>query len=276
MIGDYDCFIVMSCFSMLVLLSNIYMVVHISRANNPSFGAGLLFKLIGLSNSACGIVLTINTYLNIHKSILVFPYIQAVLVVSFLFQLGFNVSLAFERLQVVKHGIEYHTSAAKRRLEKKLAICVVSLSLLIAILCFSLRVIFNNLKFLLIPFAVSRILGCSMLCMFYVKLFFAMRSQNQAIAPSNPQHGEPSITNNEMIKRRRKGLQNSKMFFIGITSSFLVCYLPIMLVTIILGDLPDCNSVNGILVTTAVCFSLAGMVFDSIWYFYMNRRSRRV
>ena len=276
MFGSYNCFFVMSCFSMLVLLSNIYMVVHISRPKNPSFGAGLLFRLIGLSNSACGIVLIINIYIKMNKLIVVFSYTQTVLVVSFLFQLGFNVSLAFERLQVVKNGIEYHTSAAKRRLEKKLALCVVSLSLLIGILCFSLRVIFNNLKFLLIPFAFSRILGYSILCMLYVKLFFAMRSQNQAIAPTNPQHGEPSITNNEMIKRRRKRLQHSKMFFIGITSSFIVCYLPIMLVTIILGDLPDCNSVNGILVTTAVCFSLAGMVFDSIWYFYMNRRSRRL
>ena len=276
MIGGYNCFLVMSCFSMLVPLSNIYMVVHISRANNPSFGAGLLFKLIGLSNSVCGVVLTITTYMKMNKSILVFPYIQAILMVSFLFQLGFNISLAFERLQVVKHGIEYFTSQAKRRLEKKLTLCVISLSMLIGILCFSLRAIFNNLKFLLIPFAVSRILGYSMLCMLYTKLFFAMRSQNQAIAPTNPQHGEPSITNNEMITIRRKRLHHSKMFFIGIASSFLVCYLPIMLVTTIESELPACNSVNGILVTTALCFSFAGMVFDSIWYFYMNRRSRRL
>ena len=276
MAENYSCFIAVSFFSILATISNIYMVKHIFSSNIQSFGAGFTFKFIGIANAVCAISISIHKLEDVKELLPVFVTASIAVVLSHNCQLGFNISLAYERLRIIKHANKYHTKESKKRLEKKLMLCVTSLSVLLAVLSSTLRFIWDKAMYLLIPLAVSRILGYIILCILYIKVYYAMKSQDLTIAPDSARQGEPSTSSNEMNIKRRERLQHSKMFFIGITTSFLICNLPNMIVLFFVDNLPLCNTLKGALVTASICLSSCGMVFDALWYFYMDRRSKRM
>ena len=251
------------------------MVIQIYKNENQSFGAGRMFTLIGVSNVACAFIMFIRVFLTANTPFPILCFFTTCTIVSFLHQLGFNVSLAYERLQVVKNGLAYHTSDAKKKLERKLSICVVISSTIIGVSSSTLRYTMGNMIFQLIPIATTRILGYIALCVFYVNLYFAMKSQNQAIAPTSAEQGQPSIRNNDVIARRQKRLKHAKMFFIGITSSFFISNLATMIIFLAIDKTTPCHTVEGILSTISASLSLLGMAFDPAWYFYMKRRSGR-
>ena len=275
MIWSRYCSLSIATISILTAAPNIYMVMQIYKNENQSIGAGRMFTLIGVSNVACALFTCVSAFMTVNTPFAVTCFVSTCTTIFFLHQLGVNVSLAYERLQVVKHGLAYHTSDAKRELERKLSICVVISSMIIGISSSTLRFTLGNMMFLAIPLATTRILGYIALCVIYVNLYFSMKSQSQAIAPSNAEQGQPSTRNNDVIVRRQRRLKHAKMFFIGITSSFFISNLAMTIIFLAMNKTPVCNSVEGILSTTSVSLSLLGMAFDAGWYFYMKRRSER-
>ena len=274
MIQLFFCSMSVAVISILTAVPNIYMLVQIYRNPNTSIGAGRMFTLIGVSNVACALLISIHKFMIVTTSSPILWFVATCSVVSSLLQLGFNVSLAYERLQVFKHGLAYHTSEAKRELERKLSICVVISSMIIGILSSTLRFTLGNVMFLAIPMATTRILGYIALCVIYVKLYVTIKSQNQAITAITAEQGQSSsIIGNGIVKLRQKRLKHAKMFFIGITSSFCISNLPIMIIFLTINKTPVCNTVEGLLLTTSISMSLFGMAFDAAWYFYMKRRS---
>ena len=269
------CSLSIAAISILTAAPNIYMVTQIYKNEDQSIGAGRMFTLIGVSNVACALVMCIQAFMTVNTPFPVICFVSTCTIVSFLHQLGFNVSMAYERLQVVKNGLAYHTSDAKKQLERKLSIRVFVLSMLIGILSSTLRFTLGNVIFLAIPLATTRILGYIALCIIYVKLYFAIKAQNRTIAPTTVEQGPPSIRNNDVIARRQKRLKHTKMFFIGITSSFFISNLTTMITFLAIDKTPVCNSVEGIVSTISVSLLLFGMAFDPMWYFYMKRRSTR-
>ena len=269
------CSLSIAVIAILTAAPNIYMVMQIYKDEDQSIGAGRMFTLIGMSNVACALITSIHMFMVVNPPFAVIWFIAACTIASFLNQLGFNVSLAYTRLQVIKHGFAYHTSDAKKQLERKLSICVFILSMIIGILSSTLRFTLGNVMFLAIPMATTRILGYIALCVIYIKLYFAIKSQNQFIAPSSAEQGQPSTVVNEIITRREKRQSLAKMFFIGITSSFFISNLPTIITFLAIRKTPLCNTLEGIVSTTSLNLSLVGMAFDAAWYFYMKRRFAR-
>ena len=269
------CFLSIATISILIAAPNIYMVTQSYKDENHSIGAGRMFTLIGVSNVASALIMCIQAFLTVHTPYSVIAIVATCTSVSFLHQLGFNVSLAYQRLQVIKHGFAYHTSDAKKQLERKLSICVFILSMIIGISSSTLRFTLGNVMFLAIPMATTRILGYIALCVIYFKLYFAIKSQNETIAQISVEQHQPPTIDNKMTTRRQKRLENAKMFFIGITSSFFISNLPTMITFLTIRKNPPCNTLEGIVSTTSVNLSLIGMGFDAVWYFYMKRRSAR-
>ena len=269
------CFVSIASVSILTAAPNIYMVIQIYKNENQSFGAGRMFTLIGVSNIACAFIMFIRVVLTANTPFPILSFFATCTIVSFLHQLGFNVSLAYERLQVVKNGLAYHTSDAKKKLERKLSICVVISSTIIGVSSSTLRYTMGNMTFQLIPIATTRILGYITLCVIYIKLYFAIKAQNRTVAPTTVEQGLPSIRNNDVIARRQKRLKHKKMFFIGITSSFFISNLTTMIIFLAIDKTTPCHTIEGILSTTSASLSLLGMAFDPVWYFYMKRRSER-
>ena len=260
----------------LVIITNVLMVVHIFKANNSSLGAGFTFKLIGISNVACGIFTCIHGLVT-RLAATTFPvWINSFCTItSFLLQLGFNVSLAFQRLQVIRNPVRYHSKEAKKSLEKKLCLIVFVVSLILGASCTALRFLFDNILIMTILLAASRAIGYFIMCILYCKLYFAMKSHNQVMAERSGEQGEASTSNSEVIRKRREQLEHSKKFFIGITSSFFVLNLPTMGTFVTTDEYPTCSTIQGALSIASLGFSFINMIFDSAWYYYMHRRSTR-
>ena len=199
MIWLWHCSLSIAVIAILTAAPNVYMVMQIYKHENQSIGAGRMFTLIGVSNVVCALIMCIRAFLTDNTPFPVTCFFATCTVVSFLHQLGFNVSLAYERLQVVKHGLTYHTSDAKKQLERKLSIRVFVLSMVIGISSSTLRCTMGNVMLLIIPLSITRIFGYIALCVIYVKLYFAMKSKNQAIAPMNAEESQPSTIDIKII-----------------------------------------------------------------------------
>ena len=237
-----------------------------------------MFKYIGMCNVSFGIFAFIYSIVEtVSAPLSIQWFTSTATVVSNFLHLGFNVSLAFERLQVIKHPMEYISVGAKNKLEKKLLLIVITSSLIIGFSCSTLRYVFSNVLIQSIPVAASRIIAYITLCVLYVKLYFAMKEHNQAVRPQSNETEQPTNNNNnEMIARRKKQLEHAKRFFIGITSSYFVLNLPTMIMFFLIEESPVCNTIKGILFTASNALSLFNMLFDTMWYFYMDRRAKRL
>ena len=272
----YYCILPIAILISLVIVANLIMIRHIYKSNNASHGAGFMFKFVGISNVAFAIFTLIHSIVRtVVISVPIEWLASTAAVVSNFLHLGFNVSLAYERLQVIKHPMEYFSAEVKKKLEKKLLLIVCMSSMIIGCSCITLRYIFKNIMFQHIPLAASRIITYVTLCVLYTKLYYAMKEQNQAVAPQPNETEQPANSNNEMIARRKKQLEHSKRFFLGITSSFFVSNLPFMMTLFFIEEWPACNTIKGIFFAISGALSLFNMLFDTIWYFYMDRRARK-
>ena len=273
MMEEFYCMSPLMVLSGLAILLNLVMTVHLYQAENPCVGVGLLFKLIGICNVACGVFISFRVVLKAVSTPLPLKwFVSAALMTSLCLQLCINVSLAFARLQVVKDPMTYRTREAKKSLEKKLSIAASLLSLIIGTSCSAMRFYFKKPAFNVIPLAVLRIIAYLSLCILYCKLYFSMKRQAQAIEPNINEPGQRS--SNEVVKRRRKQLKHKRKFFIGITSSFFVLNLPSIIVYFTTDELPPCTSVQRMIYIVPIGLSFFNMIFDVLWYVYMYKRSK--
>lgn len=276
--AEYLCFIPVLVLAIFTAVSNLAMVIHVFKGKNSSPAARLLFKLIGISNLAYGMLVSIQSGIrSVPASKFLLWFLWSALLVFYFLHMGFNVALAFERLAVVSSPFFYCTHEAKKALEKKLCFVV-------SILCMILSFIFITLKFALesfLPLSISmsatRIMGYVILCVLYYKLFRAMKTENTAVyGNSTDRNDHASNRNKDMILRRRRQLLHSRKFFIGITSSFALFNLPTMVTFLIVHHQAACDTEEGIAGITSICFVMFNSIFDTLWYFHMNRRSRNI
>ena len=275
--AEYYCTIPMLILLILAGSSNVSMVVHIIKFGNSSHGAGCIFMLIGVSNATVSIFVCVQSIFR--KMTVPAPatwFVSIVLTIAFILQMSFNVVLAVERLEVVSKPLKYRTQNAKKSLERKLCLVVVILSIIVGGTVSSLRLIFDNYLIMSASLSASRIIGYITLSVIYCKLYFAMKSQNSTVGEGQVEQGGLSASNNHIIARRRERLEHSRRFFIGITMSFFVLNLPIMVTFLTTKERPHCTSTMGIISNVSVMFSNLNMVFDTIWYFYMNRRAKHL
>ena len=269
----YYCFPPLLILLIVAVLLNVTMIRHIYKTKNSSSGAGFMFKFVAISNIASGTSNSIRTIVKATST--VFPLLwltSTAVVISICLQLGANASLAFERVQVVKHAVKYCDVEAKKGLQRKLSLAILMFSLLIGFSSTTLRFYFNNLLFMLLPLATLRISGYIALCVLYYKLFYAMKTQNQAIAPSLQDAGQQ---NNAVMIRRRKQVEHAMKFFIGITASFFVFNIPAFATYFSIEEFPYCKTVREALSMMSSVFPTTNMIVDVIWYFYMHWNSRK-
>ena len=271
------CFIPVLCSAILALVSNLSMVIHIFKANYQTRYAGFTFKFIGISNATCSICMAFRVVITQASPPLPLVWVAATAtVISLFLQLGFNVSLAFERHQIMRYAVRYQTKAAKEHLGKKISLVVFALSTSFGFFFSTLRFLFSNNIFIFIPLAVSRITAYILLCVLYIKLYFTIKSSNQTIVISLADQRGTSTCNNQVVIRRKKQLEHSRKFFFAITSTFFFLDLPITVAFFsIYNENPSCSSSKGMFSAIATSLSLLNMGFDSVWYFYMHRRPRK-
>ena len=167
----YYCVVPITILTFLVIISNLIMIKHIYKTNIASHGPSFMFRYMGMCNVSFGIFGFIHSIVQrVSAPLPIRWFTSTATVVSSFLHLGVNVSLAFERLQVIKHPMQYISEGAKKKLEKKLLLIVITSSLIIGFSCSTLRYIFSNVLIQSIPVAASRIIAYITLCVLYVKL----------------------------------------------------------------------------------------------------------
>lgn len=255
--------------------SNVIMVTYIYKYGNQSYGAGYLFTLIGVSNILFCTFMSIEIASDHGQPSRTLKWFQLnSTMISFCLQLGFNIALAFERQQVTSKPLQYHTTDAKKQLERKLCLVVVILSLIIGFLSTTMAFLFNIAMILYIPVAVTRIAGYVILCVLCFKQFRSIEKNEAAIVETLENAEQTTTTNKEIIMQRKRKLVHTRKFLIGITTSYLLFNLPTMITFLAVDATKPCDSVKGIASSVSSTFSFLNCVFDTVWYFYMDRRSR--
>lgn len=274
--AEIYCFIPFLLVSLIAASANFSMVVHIFKVNNPRLGAGLTFTLLGIANTISSVLVVVQSAIrNLVIPNFVAWFVSTSLLVACLLQVGFNVALACVRLVVVYYPLQYFTTDARKALERKAWLVVVSLSLIVGISCNIIRYNFGSYRILGVTLSVSRLLGHIVLCILYYKLLQKMREDMTAVTAMQ-EEGAQSAKNEEIVVNRRKRMEISKRFFIGITASYFLLNLPSVVSFFIISERPKCSSTDGIIIAASQLLSSMNSVFDTIWYYCMYRRSNHL
>ena len=260
-------------------IANLAMVVHIWKNRKTSKKIDVLFAALGLSNFSFTVFMIVRLF---KVSLIAFNDTRTSLFDAVFFglytilsdlNLSLNVAIAYSRFCAVAQPRKYSEDEERSRLQRRLiAITVVgSLALGIAngvVLGFvGIRLVRNWIE------AASRFITYVLLCIIYVKIFRKIKAHNQSVA--NAVSTEGQVENNSISERHQNHEKYLMKLFLGITISFLVFNLPIMIIGPLTPIATGCDLMEGKMLTSALTFFIVGKAFDPIWYFFLWRRSNR-
>ena len=260
-------------------IANLAMVVHIWKNRKTSKKIDMFFAALGLSNFSLTIYMIVRfvtvrliAFNDTRTSLFETVSFGLYTILSDL-HLSLNVAIAYSRFCAVAQPRKYSEEKERSRLLKRLiAITVVgSVTLGIAngiVLGFvRIRLVRNWIE------AASRFITYVLLCIIYVKIFRKVKAHNQSVA--NAVSTEGQVENNSISERHQNHEKYLMKLFLGITISFLVFNLPIMIIGPLTPVPADCESMEGKLITSAFTFFIVGKAFDPMWYFFLWKRSNR-
>ena len=260
-------------------IANLAMVVHIWKNRKTSKKTDMLFAALGLSNVSLTVFMIFRVFkvsliaLNDTKTSLLDAVFFGLYTILSDLNLSLNVAIAYSRFCAVAQPRKYSEDEERSRLQRRLiAITVVgSLALGIAngvVLGFvRIRLVRNWIE------AVSRFITYVLLCIIYVKIFRKIKAHNQSVA--NAVSTEGQVENSSISKRHENHEKYLMKLFLGITISFLVFNLPIMIIGPLTPIATGCDLMEGKLHTSALTFFIVGKAFDPMWYFFLWKRSNR-
>ena len=260
-------------------IANLAMVFHIWKNRKTSKKIDLLFAALGLSNFSFTIYMIVRFVtvrliaFNDTKTSLFEAVSFGLYTILSDLHLSLNVAIAYSRFCAVAQPRKYSEEKERSRLLKRLiAITVVgSLTLGMAngiVLGFvQIRLVRNWIE------AASRFITYVLLCIIYVKIFRKVKAHNQSVA--NAVSTEGQVETNSISERHQNHEKYLMKLFLGITISFLVFNLPIMIIGPLTPIATGCDLMEGKLITSAFTFFIVGKAFDPMWYFFLWKRSNR-
>lgn len=276
------CILPLMLSSVIAMLVNISMVVHIlTRKKRRRDAVGWLITLIGISNifSAMSYPMKAVTSRVVPHNSMVWAT-TTIMTVAMLAQIGFNIALAFERLQAAMKPLQYHIAANRRSLERRLTILVASVSMILAVASSTIGAVMNEDKVVFTTLSTSHIVRYILLTCIYYRLFMKMKMQNGVLSRMGRQTRSTCLSVRRGIfeERRNRQLSQYKNLFIGITTSYFILTLPMVVVLLVIKEMQSCDENGAALIAAVASLTLANfnMVFDASWYFYIVKRSSRL
>ena len=276
--GANACAIHIAVLDIVSVIANFSMIIHIWRTRNNARKVDFLFAALGLSNFALSVFIIFRVVVT---SLLTFNDTRTSTIEAFIYglygvlstqNLSLNAGIAYSRFCSVSQPMRYSTGQERSRLQKKLLLIITVISTVFGVAIglatgiAQSRVVRNWIE------ASSRFLTYILLCMIYGKIFWKVKVHNQSMI--NP----TGIGSEEENSTFRQAKLNHERYltrlFLGITISFFVFNLPMMIIGTIIPSVHGCDTVEGKLLTFAVTFVITGMVFDPFWYFFLWRRIR--
>ena len=270
------CAIHIAVLDIISIIANFSMIIHIWRTKNNTRKTDLIFAALGLSNFTVSVFLifrALMTSLVTFNNTYVSP-IEAILYglygVFTSQNLLLNVGIAYSRLCAVSQPMRYSKEKERSRLQKKLILIIIVISNVLGVATGFAAGISHNRVIRNWIEASSRFLTYILLCIIYVKILCKVKTHNQSMISATGQGNEDE--NNTTQQRAVQHEKYLTKLFLGITVSFLVFNMPVMIISTIIPTVHGCETVQGRLLTFAATFVIVGMVFDPLWYFLLWKR----
>ena len=229
--------------------STIAMVVHIWRKRKTSKKTDSLFAALGLSNFSLSaftifrsFMLSLTT-LNDTRTSLLDAVLFGLHATLSNINLSLNVAIAYSRFCAVAEPMKYSEKKERSKLQRRLIAIIVVGSLALGIATgvalgfVRIRLVRNWIE------AVSRFITYVLLCILYVKIFRAIKVHNQSVINAVSTGGQ--MENNSIYERHQNHEKYLMKLFLGITISFLVFNLPIMIIGPLISVVTGCESIEG-------------------------------
>ena len=184
-----------------------------------------------------------------------------------------QVTIALERLFAVTNPLSYRLVHSKR--SRFLVFIAVWLgSAVFATILGSTSIIFDRPEVVSIGTLILFSLNTITLAIVYVLIFIYLRkSRNQVVLSTSA--GKAACHGSLNYKNQQKRLH---VLASGITITFFLCTCPFMVFVSFYSvemQSQPCATRKGIFYTTSLCFLCINMLFDPLWYFYVNYRMTR-
>ena len=267
------CSVSLAVLDVVSIIANFSMIVHIWKTRNNARKVDFIFAALGLSNFGLSVFIMFRALVT---SLLRFNDASTSPIQAFLYglygvlssqNLLLNVGIAYSRLCSVSQPNEYSSGKNRSRLQKKLVLFTSVVSNVLGVATglatgfVQSRIVRNWID------ASLRFLAYLLLCIIYGKIFWKVRVHNRSMVnPAGIGNEEGNSTTCQARLEHEKYL--AKLFF-GITVSFLIFNMPVMIIGTIFPAVPECGTVQGNLLTSAIVFTIIGMAFDPFWYFFL-------
>ena len=185
---------------------------------------------------------------------------------------GFNLAIAYSRMCVVTQPFKYSNPTALWRLSRRTALTVVVVTIVSVVPVALGTAISKMLTINIWALTIVLIITSILLCSFYWKLLRAYRKRNKEMIRVLDVR-----VNKNIIENRERQERYLRRLFIGITTSFFVLNLPVMIVTKVssIYEVSLCDSTEGKLKLFAYTCVIINMVFDPLWFSYILWRMKR-
>ena len=263
--------------SFLAIVSNVIMVrsIHANKKHHKSFY--FIIVCLGLSNIVLSILLIIRgIYENYFEDTNVALEVTTLSAAtsSYFMQLGANHSLALDRYIAISQPLRYRLSSWLRSTKKFLAcelIIIAVCSIIMVCICI---IQYQKQSYLYHALGLIRLVGCLSIIVIYYKIVRSFKASRLRVA------NQSSITEvrASTVPQNVRDKQETHLIImsIGVTGSFIMFTLPIILYNSFLKFGKDCNTVEGKALVASVTIMDLNLIFDPVWYFYMESRKRQL
>ena len=274
---DENCKFHITCISIISIVANIAMITHKMTRGKITNNNQLLFTGIGISNVLLSVYFLSRSFVNLSDSKTKVT-VRPVHSVAYSFSLGLsclhlfmNLAMQFNRYYVTLRPLKYSNKQEKVQLQRRLLLIVFLSSLAISLINGYILTITHSYRFFNWAMTASRFFTHIFLCVMFVKIFKKVKAQSKSCREeeADKEFVKAGSDSSSRIKDRDKYLRR---LFTGISISFFIFNLPIMIAAPFHDTTTNCGTLKGRLMIVVVTISTLGLVFDPLWYFYLQWR----
>lgn len=256
--------------------SNVPMLWSILKKRGPTRSTYFVFATIGFSNLFFCLLLVIRALSEDstrQRPVLEATLISAVLVVL-LFQIFSNYALAYDRYIAVSQPLAYRLSSRLSHLKKCYVAAFVIITIFSTTVSFLCILKYENKMYLARVMTGSKLAFCIPFLVIYYKIYQSFKTGSRC--RSNRTENSRQFQTEDVQLSRRKQEKHLVMNCLGVTITFLLLNLPLIILDALTSFGDDCSTAQGKALASSITLVNINITLDPCWYFNMERRRSQI